>query len=326
MKWDDSQHDQVNKGICGNGDLTTCPILGYMRHLGFRFSPTIGGGGVSQGLPVTASADVTGPVGGFGWLLTLNQGAPRTISFQDLEVQPETTMLLTIVYPLGTTFNITAHAAEWCSPDESYTCLETFELVNSMDQVRNGPGNTYYVDSSTGALTFRLVQTAQEYLGNPDWIFQNYEDAGRYSKSALHKFERGGILLPKSGYGTGIILEADCSGTGAYCVDAPNAYDPDVCPAGYQQVAYDSCCSTATSSVCMFADGSTTSSKDTGSVNLAPGGDPLAQKAVGPPPELPSSSSSSGSTLSNGPSSSSAWGGVRKLLWWFHVLLVFVAL
>jgi hypothetical protein len=309
MKWDDSQHDKVNKGICGNGDHTPCPTLGYMRHLGFRFSPTIEGGGVSQGLPVTASADVTGPVGGFGWLLTLNQGAPRTISFQDLEVPPDTTMLLTIVYPLGTTFNITAHAWEACFPDESYSCVKTFELVNSIDQVRNGPGNTYYVDSSTGAVTFRLVQTSQEYVGNPDWIFQNYEGAGRYNrKSALFKFERRGIVLPKSAYGTGIVLKAHCSGTGPYCGDAPSAYDPDVCPAGYQQVAYDSCCSTETSSVCVFADGSTTSSKDTGSVNLTPGGDPLAQKAVGPPPELlPSSSSSSGSALSNG-SASSAWG------------------
>ena len=39
-----------------------------------------------NGHPVTARADIVGPVGGFGWILKINQGAPKSLIIQYIEV------------------------------------------------------------------------------------------------------------------------------------------------------------------------------------------------------------------------------------------------
>ena len=194
MYFDYAQHNQVGGAQCGNGNLAPCKPLGYMKHLGKKFSS-------DKGLPITANAKLTGPVGGYSWLLKLNSGAPVHIRFEFVEASPDTPLLLSIAYPIGTTFTITAHAATWCGANAQYSCSETFRAVSSMAAVRNSLGNTYYF-SSDGLLTFRLIQTPKDYVGVPKWFLPNYTDAGQWGNGyALPRFSRGGVLLPALGYG-----------------------------------------------------------------------------------------------------------------------------
>jgi hypothetical protein len=251
MIWDDSQHNQVGYSICGNGNLAPCPALGYFRHAGKKFS-----GFNNTGLAVTAGGDVVGPVGGYGWILKLDGGAPRNLRFETVEVLPETPMLISIAYPLGTSFAIVAHAAPWCwTGSTQYSCSEVFTPASSLTDVRIGPGNQYFVDSD-GVVTFRIVQLPQSYVGHPNWFIPSRDDVGQYGeKFAVERFERSGVYLPHATYGPYMTLNADCGGSGPYCSGTVAAYDPDVCPVGYEQRAYDYCCSKSDSSNCVFANG-----------------------------------------------------------------------
>ena len=246
MLWDDSQHSQVGGALCGNGNQAPCTALGYIKHLGPRFVN-------DNGLPVTARADVAGPVGGFGWLLELSSGAPRNLKLELIEVRPDTPMLLSIAYPRGTTFTITANAA-WCTPNERYACQEQFYSVGSSEEVRNSPGNTYHVDNN-GLLTIRVVQTPSGFVGNPSWFLPTYDDIGKWGNGhALPRFERGGVLLPKMSYGPYTEIQASCGGSGAYCSERPPSVDQSgVCPNGYTQTAFDACCAISNPSQCVYA-------------------------------------------------------------------------
>ena len=128
MQWDDSVNNQVGGSVCSNGDPSVaCPTLGYMRHLGHKFSPSISG--ALPGMPVNAGGNIVGPVGGFGWLLNLNAGAPKSITFPEVVVLPDTPSILSIPYPKGTAFTITATAPSWCSIETSYSCQQQFYAV-----------------------------------------------------------------------------------------------------------------------------------------------------------------------------------------------------
>ena len=59
-----------------------------------------------NGHPVTARADIVGPVGGFGWILKINQGAPKSLIIQYIEVRWSNPLLLHIQYPIGTSVTI----------------------------------------------------------------------------------------------------------------------------------------------------------------------------------------------------------------------------
>lgn len=248
MEWDDSIHDQVGETTCVNGGRgTACPSLGIIRHKGRRFS---------NGLPVTATGDIVGPVGGFGWILDLDAGPPREIRFDLIEVLPETPLMLSIPYPPGTSFTLTAHAA-WCSEDGGqFSCSETFRPVGSIEQVRNGPGNLYHVDDQ-GVITFRIVQTAQNFVGRPAWFLPTRDDLGRYGDGyATSRFARAGVYLPSVAYGPHLLLQADnCGGSGTYCTNTAPAYNPDICPSSYTQLAYDRCCRVDNSLECIYANG-----------------------------------------------------------------------
>ena len=248
MYFDYAQHNQVGSSQCGNGNGLPCNTLGYIKHMGKKFSS-------DNGLPITANADVAGPVGGFSWLLKLFGGSPRKIRFELIEAGPDTPMLLSIAYPLGTSFTITANAA-WCSSSPEYSCQESFHSVNSIAEVRKSIGNTYHF-SKEGLLTLRIIQFPQTYVGNPDWFLPKYTDIGQWGSGyAIPRFERGGVLLPGLSYGPWLDVVANCPASGsnsAYCSQLPPNLDPDVCPAGYLQTAYDACCS---GSNCVYADGS----------------------------------------------------------------------
>lgn len=255
MEWDYAVNSQVGGSVCSNGNTSIpCPTLGYMRHLGLKFSPSFSG--AQPGMPVNAGGNIVGPVGGFGWLLQLNAGAPKTITFPEVVVLPDTPMVLSIPYPKGTVFTIAANGPSWCRTyNGAYSCRQQFYAVSSLAQVRSGTGNVYYVDSN-GVLTFRLVQLPKDYIGDPNWFLPTLTQPGQNGLGyALDFWQRDGVTLPRVESGSSYTLTADCPSTGAYCTQSPPAYDPDVCPSGYQQVAYDSCCST-TSSQCIYADGS----------------------------------------------------------------------
>jgi hypothetical protein len=57
MMWDSDLHAQVGLSQCGNGKIHPCDAVGHIKHLGGRFKN-------DKGLPVTANADIVGPVGG----------------------------------------------------------------------------------------------------------------------------------------------------------------------------------------------------------------------------------------------------------------------
>lgn len=229
IKFDDAEHSKVGSSICTNGGMEPCPALGYIKHIGPMFAS-------DRGLPVTAQADISGPVGGFGWLLKLVQGAPRKLLFELIEVRPDTPLVLYIAYPPGTTFDIYA-LAPYC------TCKEPFKGVASVEAVRKSLGNTYHFGGD-GLLTIRIVQFAGGYIGgDKGWILPEYNTTYPWDSNefVLDRFERGGVLLPKMSYGPYIQINANCAG-GTYCSQSPQDLNPNPCPSGFKQVAFDRCC------------------------------------------------------------------------------------
>ena len=243
--FDYAEHSKVGSSVCTNGGSQPCPALGYVKHIGPMFA-------ADAGLPVTAQADIAGPVGGFGWLLRFNQGAPKTIKLEQIEVAPDTPLMLNIAYPPGTAFDIRA-VSPYCWNGASLGCTARFTNAASVEAVRTSAGNTYFM-SSSGLLTIRVVQFSNDYIGGPTgWIFPGYNatSPGKPNQYLFERFERGGVLLPSSSQGTYITITANCAG-GTYCSQSPPVLNPNPCSAGFQQVAYDKCC---TPSQCVCANG-----------------------------------------------------------------------
>jgi hypothetical protein len=241
-----------NCGSCYNGPKVDssgnpyCPALGRIRHIGPKFDLSNDPLG---GLPITANAEVAGLTGGFAWLLQLDDGPPKSLRIDQIEVDPiETPMVLAIPYEAGTSFTITAHAA-WCSSQ----CTVTFSAVNSVDHVRASQGNTYYYDAATKLLYVRIIQTPQTYL--TPWILWNMDDLNTNGDSRTHALDRftfNGITLPSFAYGPYLQIETDCveGAIPGHCAATPNYVEPEVCPTGYIQVSYDKCCVSEGSSDC----------------------------------------------------------------------------
>lgn len=255
MQWDfrsNSIHNQIGGSFCGNGNGAPCPALGWIKHAGPMFQQ-------DNGLPITANGDITGPVGGWGWEMRMNQGAPKSIKLQFIEVTSDTPLMLHIPYPLGTTFTITANAA-WCTSDQYYKCQEVFTQASSIAAVRSSLGNTYYTDPITGILSVRIIQFPQTFTGRPNWFLPNTTDPGKWGAGfAVERFDRSGVYLPMLTYGPWLSIDANCAvGTGdlsPFCAQLPlNTFLP-VCSSGYQQVAYDKCCSTSNPFLCLYANG-----------------------------------------------------------------------
>lgn len=257
MLWDYPLHNQIGNSQCGNGQGIPCDYVGYIQHRGPYFSG-------DSGLPVTANADIVGPVGGFGWKLELAKGAPASVRFEQIEVDPETPLLLSIAYPLGTSFIIEAHAA-YCTDGSQYSCTERFHQVSSVAEVRTSLGNAYHINSATGVLTFRIIQTPKNFVGRPDFFLPSYDDIGKWGNGkALERFDRDGVRLPKMTYGPYLTLEANCpSGTdasGNYCNETPTFDVEDVCGTGFIQTGYDVCASNTNPNLKKYANGSSSSS------------------------------------------------------------------
>jgi len=268
LRWKDEIHNTVgngspnacipsdnwqNCGSCYNGPKVDgdgnpyCPALGRIRHIGPKFNQA---NDPTGGLPITANSEVAGLIGGFAWLLQLDDGPPKSLKIDQIEVDPiETPMILAIPYDSGTSFSITAHAA-WCSGE---SCTETFFAVNSVDHVRASQGNTYYYDEVTKLLYVRIIQTPQTYLA--DWRIWNLDDlnaGGGPRTHALDRFTFSGITLPSFAHGPYLQIEADCveGSISGHCATTPIYVEPEICPSGYLQVSYDKCCVSEGSSDC----------------------------------------------------------------------------
>ena len=104
-----------------------------------------------------------------------------------------------------------------------------------------------------------------QFTGNSSWILPKDNDLGRDGDQfAIDRFERAGIYLPAREYGHWITIDTDCvTGTGdrtPFCANFPQNATLSVCDNnGYEQVAYDKCCSTSNPTTYLFADGSAVS-------------------------------------------------------------------
>jgi hypothetical protein len=245
-------------------DDLPCNALGYVRHAGHYFNNSLG-------FPIVSRGEITGPIGGYGWIITfVNKTVPRKMRFSAPNIDPNSKMLISIPYPKGTTFNIIAYADQGC-PNKVTTirCNETFTQVLTIDAVRNGAGNTYYVDND-GVLTFRMAETAMSYISIP-WTLPNYTSPPYKAEElwAIQRFERDGVLLPQRHTANSYVVTAKCPSDGSsfidtgYCTELVGnpavvnwEYNPEVCPMGYEQKAYDRCCQKIDPSKCYYSDGS----------------------------------------------------------------------
>jgi hypothetical protein len=244
LDWDEVLHDTVGDSTCmngGSGITQDCPAIGHVRHLGTRFNSANDPEG---GLPITAQPEIVGLAGGFGWLLSLDGGAPHTLKISQIEVMPNTPLLLSIAYPPETTFTIEAKAASWCLESCTRSCTEKFTPVDTVQEVRYSDGNVYHFDKSTGLLTIRVIMFPHYQTGEPDWKLYNFDDVDSDGNFELRRFERDGILLPMKAWKANIEIGADCARNGVYCATAPpvtSDYD-DICDPGFTQKSYDRCC------------------------------------------------------------------------------------
>lgn len=151
MVWDEDLHDKVGRDRYCYQMWEDCPDQGYVRHLGKRFTPDPDDY-TTWGLPVTAAGKVVGLIGGYGWLLEFKEyGAPKKLTFERMEIEPDAILMLSIKYPPGTTFSVVARA-NLCRDRNGYTCSETFQETDTIEEVRK-TGNKYHVDSASGVLT-----------------------------------------------------------------------------------------------------------------------------------------------------------------------------
>jgi hypothetical protein len=245
MQYKPNQRNDVGGAICDRN--VRCLPEGSVRHWGY-----------AGALPLTRNSQVTGPSGGFGWHIRFNAGAPKKLQFTEIQQLAKSTLLLSIAYPPGVRFSITARAASWCRASSSRTCQHAFRRVGSIDEVRRSLGDTYFVDGA-GILYLRLVQPLDGATGTPSWQLHEWPRP---------PFTRAGLSIPtRSSSYEHIEIATDCAGSGYFCSGAVTSALPKPCAPGWRLTAYDRCCSDA--GVCVGPEGYRSS-----------------QSAAAPPPQL----------------------------------------
>ena len=222
----DTEQKKIGKSICSNGKWKTvpCPTIGFATHFGYA---------LTEGMALTMNTELTGPVNGFGWLVSFNKGAPTTFRLRNVQLPKDAVLVYAVQYPPKTTFQIKGlTAATWCNP-ASQTCEHAYRSVASRALVRSDPkGDVYFFDGTF--LFLRVVQNNQNDLD--------------YSGAFVGPtFARGGETLPlASGQWYKIEVKASC-GAGVAVVDgyctvngAGKVPDP-LCPTGTSPVGYDTC-------------------------------------------------------------------------------------
>jgi hypothetical protein len=251
MQWKPNQRNDLGSRICGRN--LPCRPEGSIKHWGYAGE-----------LPLVRNSQVTGPSGGFGWHIRFNAGAPRKLQFTEIQQLSTSTLMLSIAYPRGVRFTITARAVPWCRTSSSRSCKHVFRRVGSIDEVRRSLGDTYFVDAA-GILYLRLVQPLNGATGTPDWKLHDWPNA---------PFTRAGLSIPTRSNANGHIeIATDCapSATNSYfCARAVASAPPEPCAPGWRLRAYDRCCSDK--GVCVGPES---------------GGSRSSQSAAAPPPPPP---------------------------------------
>jgi hypothetical protein len=206
---------------------------------------SIGHWGYAAALPLTRNSQVTGPSGGFGWHIQLNAGAPKTLQFTEIQMFRASPLMISIAYPKGVRFTITAQGPPWCRPSPSLSCKHIFHGVPSIEAVRDSLGDAYYVDEA-GVLYMRLVQPPDGNTGSPRWQLPEWPKP---------PFTRACLTIPtRSSTYEHIEIAADCATSKSkyFCADAVAKAPPKPCAPGWRLMAYDRCCSDA--GVCVGPD------------------------------------------------------------------------
>jgi len=156
---------EIGTYYCSNGEVSlsattsgylSCPVGVVATHFNRN---------EANAYQVALSPRVTGPVIAEcgGWFVRYLGGTPNHITFTDMQIDHDTILHLAIPYPAGTTFQIYAQAPTWCNPGTPpykpwYSiCQHFYRPVNSIQEVRDSWGDTYFFDSSAQLLHIRIV-------------------------------------------------------------------------------------------------------------------------------------------------------------------------
>jgi len=208
---------------CSNGSGMPCNQIGWATHMGYT--------DLSKAMPLTLNRELTGPTGGFGWYLAWQEGTPRTLTINDVQADPNDTLIVVLQYPRGTRVNVTMRTASTCSssctPARGCLCRVAFRPVSSYWEFRAGAGDTYFYDGQY--LHFRVTQQRSNNIG---W-------GGNWSLPYTTGFIRENISVTYKNYGGGVLqVDSDCTPTsadGRMCGVTP-VVPPAPCPAGWTQV------------------------------------------------------------------------------------------
>jgi hypothetical protein len=252
-------YDSVNQftpvlgtSVCSNGAWATipCPAVGTLSHLGYAGAPTMD-------LPLNAK--LTGPTGGFGWVVGGGWTPPVTLNLTNIQVDPTDKLVLVLPYPRGSRFTITmfantfyqssAASAFYSSANckkSNFMCSWNFSVTTSADLVRNGPGDLYFFDESTGHLYVRLSTSNGSSLELGVW--DSAQGRRVWGIQPMVGWSRGGITLPARGANY-LRITTDCGSagrdaTGAFCVASNGGREPaSPCAPGVALplAAFDSC-------------------------------------------------------------------------------------
>ena len=222
---------QIGSVSCGNGATVPCTPVGYIKHWGSLF-----GLGLGNALPVTVNAEVAGALGGFGWHLRFDVGAPKRLTVKRIQIPHDTKLLLSIAYPLTiTAASVVAHAPSWCLPWVSVTrhCFTTFTRVGSVAEVRASLGDTFHLDD--GVLTIRVVQPPKSWTARPTWTVPIDPEP---------PFVRDGVRIPRYSWHSELVISVECTSSAvdsSLCDGTAVTDEPLVCDVGMVQTAYDQC-------------------------------------------------------------------------------------
>ena len=188
LVWDTNAQSGLGSAFCGNGVVgLACTPVGWAGHWGWTVDS-----GLEKEMPITLNGELTGPLGGFGWHLRWDQGSPRKLCFERVQVGANTQLLISLAYPTSSvsaaSFTVKANAPSWCSTSWGDSCSQTFSQVTSIGAVRASAGNVWHYDSAGGLFYLRIVQPPKDNTGSPNWSLTG----GR-----IPSFTRDGITIER---------------------------------------------------------------------------------------------------------------------------------
>jgi hypothetical protein len=236
----------LGTSVCSNGNYKTiaCPAVGTLSHLGYAGAP-------SMDLPLNAK--LTGPTGGFGWVVGGMWKPPVVLNITGIQVDAMDKLVLVLPYPRGSRFSITmfANSNSWLERSSACVvkgrlCFWNFSSTTSAANVRNGAGDLYYFDDNTGHLYVRI--TASNGSSFDLGVWNAAQGTRVWGIQPLAGWTRSGISLPARGANY-LRIVTDCGSaardsTGAYCAESNGGAAPaSPCAASVvlPLASYDNC-------------------------------------------------------------------------------------